>query len=233
MVSDKLGAIQISACLRFVGQDRKDISQHDQSQLFECAKGYNMPDLEIDAEQAIDALCQDIARHVELEGTEGAVLGLSGGLDSSVLAALAVKALGSDRVTLIYLFDRDSDRAIAANAELMAEHLDVPLEGGWTYPSEMRIRGVYKPLFIKLLRFSTIVAKVSSGSYRLICGETPFKTTLRVGLFGEVLRPWYKRLLFGMTMHHVDVGFSQRHKFRRAILERIAKRAEPLSDRRR
>lgn len=179
-----------------------------------------MPELRIDAEQAIEAICHDIARHVELEGTGGAILGLSGGLDSSVLAALAVKALGSDRVTLIYLFDHDSGRAIATNAELMAKHLDVPLEV-MDISSEMKKRGVYKPLFIKLLRLSTIVAWVSANSYRLICGETPFKSTLRVGR-GEVLKPWYKRLLFGLTMHHVDAGFTRRHLFRRTILERFA-----------
>ena len=180
-----------------------------------------MPDLKIDAEQAIDTICRDIARHIERERTEGVVLGLSGGLDSSVLAALAVKALGSDRVTLIYLFDHDSDQAIAANADLMAKQLEIELEV-MDISREMQNRGIYKPLFIKLLRLSSTVARLSAGSYRLICGETPFKTTLRVGR-GEVLRPWYKRLLFGLTMHHVDFGFSERHKFRRVILERIAK----------
>jgi NAD+ synthase len=180
-----------------------------------------VPDLTIDAEQAIVAICHDIARHVELEETEGAILGLSGGLDSAVLAALAVRALGADRVTPIYLFDHDSDRAIAANAELMAELLNVPLEV-MDISGEMKKRGVYRPLFIKLLRLSSVVAWVSANSYRLICGETPFKSTLRVGR-GETLKPWYKRLLFGLTMRHVDAGFSHRHTFRRTILERIAR----------
>ncbi|PUB17439.1 NAD(+) synthase [Yoonia sediminilitoris] len=179
-----------------------------------------MPDLGIDAEQAIDAICRDIAHHIEREGTKGVVLGLSGGLDSSVLAALAVRALGSDHVTLVYLFDHDSDQSIAANAHLVAKHLKIELEV-IDITREIQNRGVYKPLFIKLLRLSTIVARLSAGSYLLICGETPFKSTLRVGR-GEVLRPWYKRLLFGLTMHHVDFGFSQRHTFRREILERMA-----------
>lgn len=180
-----------------------------------------MPDLKIDAEKAIDTICRNIAHHIEREATEGAILGLSGGLDSSVLAALAVQALGPDRVALVYLFDHDSDKTIAANAELVANHLNVALEEMDISP-EMQKRGVYKPLFIRLLRLSPIVGRVSARSYRLICGETPFKSTLRVGR-GEVLRPWYKRVLFGLTMHHVDVGFSQRHIFRRAILERIAR----------
>jgi len=180
-----------------------------------------VPDLRIDTGQAINAICDDIARRGEGEGTNGVALGMSGGLDSSVLAALAAKAVGPDHVTLIYLFDHDSDEAIAANAKLMAKHLNLELEV-MDISGEMKKRGVYKPLFIKLLRLSTLVAKVSAGSYRLICGETPFKTTLRVG-GGEDLKPWYKKLLYGMTMFHIDDGFTKRHQFRRAVLERIAK----------
>ncbi|MZR13378.1 NAD(+) synthase [Maritimibacter sp. DP07] len=180
-----------------------------------------MPNLMINADEAINAICRDIVRHVDRAGTEGVVLGLSGGLDSSVLAALAVRAVGPDRVTLIYLFDHDSDREIAANASLLAEHLGLDLEIR-DISGEMRKRGVYKPLFIRMLRLSSVVARISAGSYRLICGETPFKTTLRVGR-GEAIHPWYKKLLFGLTMHHVDFGFSQRHQFRRAILEKVAR----------
>ncbi|HYM93990.1 MAG TPA: hypothetical protein VET23_07615, partial [Chitinophagaceae bacterium] len=39
---------------------------------------------------------------------KGAVVGISGGIDSSVTLALAVKALGSDRVTGIMLPEKDS-----------------------------------------------------------------------------------------------------------------------------
>jgi NAD+ synthase len=192
----------------------------------DLGEGHVVPDLKIDADKAIDAICRDIARRIEREGTDGVVLGLSGGLDSSVLAALAAKAVGPDRVTAIYLCDQDSDRAIAANAELMAKHLNLELEVT-DISGEMEKRDVYRPLFIKLLRLSPVVAKVSAGGYRLVCGETVFKTTLRVGR-GEKLRPWYKKLLYGMTMHHVDAGFSKRHQFRRTILEQVA-RARNLS----
>lgn len=180
-----------------------------------------MLDLTIDAEAAIEAICRDIATRVEHEGTDGVVFGLSGGLDSSVLAALAVKALGPERVKVVYLFDRDSDRTIAANATLMAKTLGLRLEV-FDITEEMNRRGVYRPLFIRLLRLSRLVAKISSGSYRIICGESPFKSTLRVG-GGETLRPWYKRVMFGLSMHHVDVGFAERHKHRRDVLENLAR----------
>src|SRR5690606_18295850 len=38
----------------------------------------------------------------------GAVVGLSGGVDSSVVAALAVRALGPDRVIALFMPERDS-----------------------------------------------------------------------------------------------------------------------------
>jgi NAD+ synthase len=176
--------------------------------------------LEIETAKAKDAICDAISQRVVSKGASGAILGLSGGLDSSVLAALAVAALGPEKVIVIYLFDHDSDTSIAENASLMAKHLGLELEV-LDISGEMKKRGVYKPLFIKLLRISSLVAKLSAAGYRLICGETPFKSTLRVGR-GEILRPWYKRLLFNMTMRHVDYGFAQRHTFRRTLLERLA-----------
>lgn len=180
-----------------------------------------MLDLRVDATQAVDEMSKYLKHIVERDDSRGVILGLSGGLDSCVLAALAVHALGPQSVTVVYLFDGDSDPNIARNARLMAKSLGLTLEES-DISEEMENRGVYAATFTKLLRFSDVVARVSTASYRLICGETPFKSTLRVGS-GETLRPWYKRLMFNMTMRHVDAGFTQRHIFRRNILERIAK----------
>ncbi|PRY81515.1 asparagine synthase-related protein [Marivita geojedonensis] len=149
-----------------------------------------MRPLEIDADRAIEAICNAISEKVTRDMSEGVILGLSGGLDSSVLAALAVKALGAGKVTVVYLFDRDSDAGIGRNARLMAQHLGLELEI-LDISEEMKNSQVYKPLFIKLLRLSPLIAKLSAGSYRVICGESPFKSTLRVGR-GEHLSPCTK-----------------------------------------
>jgi len=179
------------------------------------------PDLSIVTEEAIKAITTYLKDTMKREKRAGILLGMSGGLDSSVLAALAARAVGPERLHMAYLSDADSSKDIGANAHLMADWLGIDLE---LVPitQEMRVRGVYKPVFIKALRLSPIVAKISAGRYRVLCGETPFKSTLRIGA-GERLRPWYKRLMFNMTMHHVDAGFSARHIWRREILEDMAK----------
>jgi NAD+ synthase len=48
--------------------------------------------------RAIDRIMEFIRREVEESGVSGVVIGLSGGVDSSLTAALCVRALGKDRV---------------------------------------------------------------------------------------------------------------------------------------
>jgi len=52
----------------------------------------------IDLKSAIDEIVDFIRGRVEESGASGVVLGLSGGIDSSLTAALCVRALGRDRV---------------------------------------------------------------------------------------------------------------------------------------
>jgi NAD+ synthase len=53
------------------------------------------------------------------------VVAISGGIDSSVCAALAVRAFGPGRVHLLILPEHDSDPDSAARANLLASHLGV------------------------------------------------------------------------------------------------------------
>lgn len=179
-----------------------------------------MLDLHVDGTKVVGEILKYLKQIVERENSRGVALGLSGGMDSCVLATLAVRALGPQSVTVVYIFDQDSDPNIARNARYIADNLGLNLEE-LNISEDMSKRGVYASAFTKLLRLSGLVAKITTACYRIICGETPFKSTLRVG-GGETLRPWYKRLLFNMTMRHVEAGFIQRHIFRRNILERIA-----------
>lgn len=55
----------------------------------------------------------------------GLVVAMSGGIDSSVCVALAVSALGADKVFGLILPERDSSLASAANARLLATHLGI------------------------------------------------------------------------------------------------------------
>ena len=57
----------------------------------------------------------------------GAVLGLSGGLDSAVVAYLSARALGSDKVTALSLPDRDSKMVHRQDAERITAELGICL----------------------------------------------------------------------------------------------------------
>jgi NAD+ synthase len=58
----------------------------------------------------------------------GLVVAISGGVDSSVCAALAVRALGARRVFALILPERDSASSSARNAHVLAAHLGVHVE---------------------------------------------------------------------------------------------------------
>jgi NAD+ synthase len=74
-----------------------------------------------------DELQEAIRKHVL--GTfrrRGAIIGISGGIDSAVTMALAAKALGPDKVIGIMLPERDSSKESARLATLLAEKFEVP-----------------------------------------------------------------------------------------------------------
>jgi len=81
--------------------------------------------LRLNPELACQALVSFIKDAVETTGTEGVVLGLSGGIDSALSAALAVPALGADRVHALLLPHRTSSPDSATDAEAVASDLEL------------------------------------------------------------------------------------------------------------
>lgn len=57
----------------------------------------------------------------------GLVVAISGGIDSSVCAALAVRAIGSERVQALILPEKDSSGHSAVRGRALAEHLKMPV----------------------------------------------------------------------------------------------------------
>lgn len=82
--------------------------------------------LRIDAEQETARICESIRDHVfgKLR-KKGVVLGLSGGIDSSVAAALCVKALGADRVLGLLMPEHDSSSDSESLGQLLADHFGI------------------------------------------------------------------------------------------------------------
>ena len=84
-------------------------------------------------EQMRLALELGLRDYVEKNGFRDVVLGLSGGIDSALTAALAVEALGPERVVCVSMPSRYSSEATRADARKLAEnlgarYLELPIE---------------------------------------------------------------------------------------------------------
>jgi NAD+ synthase len=85
--------------------------------------------LELAAAAEVERICAWIVQ--EVSGTlhrRGVIVAMSGGVDSSVCAALAVRALGAGKVYGLLLPERDSKRSSADQGRTVADHLGMRYE---------------------------------------------------------------------------------------------------------
>jgi NAD+ synthase len=82
--------------------------------------------LSLDAEAEIERIAQALRAQVLSEfRRRGAVLGLSGGIDSSVVAALCVRAFGKDKVLGLFMPERHSSDDALTLGRMLAEALGI------------------------------------------------------------------------------------------------------------
>jgi NAD+ synthase len=82
--------------------------------------------LDIDAEAVATDIAQALSRQVlETLRRRGIVVGLSGGIDSSVVTALAARALGPDRVVALLMPEADSSPASLELGQMVARRFGV------------------------------------------------------------------------------------------------------------
>lgn len=103
---------------------------------------WSVLDLDCSAERT--RLASELRRITSRElHKRGLVVAISGGIDSSVCAALAVEAVGAARVLCLILPERDSDPDSATRARLLAAHLGVSTETRDIEPA-LRAIGCYE-----------------------------------------------------------------------------------------
>ena len=88
---------------------------------------HNNP-LSLDGERT----CQQVAEFIESQrkdlNRDGILIGLSGGLDSAVVAYISVGGVDKERINFLYLPDKDSKSRHRKDAVLIAQVLNIPLQ---------------------------------------------------------------------------------------------------------
>jgi len=107
--------------------------------LKKCAKGFQEEALIIDTEKdetnleppkeklddLYQALTLGVRDYFKKQGFKKACLGLSGGIDSALVACIAKDALGSENVLALFMPSRFSSSESARDAKLLAKHLHI------------------------------------------------------------------------------------------------------------
>ncbi len=171
--------------------------------------------LAIDCQKVSLKIEEFIKGVVDAHSANGVIIGLSGGIDSAVLATLSVRALGKDKVSLFYLYDRDSEKGFRIRAEILARWLDWKLEVVDIEPA-MRKKGLYQPEAMKIIAFSSLFNRLLNRLYFFLFQESPFLLTISQKERGE---NWLKGFLFSSGILPIERSFNIRHRYRREVLE--------------
>ena len=82
--------------------------------------------LDIDCENEVNRICASMTNSIRKQfKRQGAVVGLSGGIDSSVTAALCVRALGKEHVLGVLMPEKDSSPETLELSRRVANHLAI------------------------------------------------------------------------------------------------------------
>jgi len=176
--------------------------------------------LKIDTKCEAESIEENIRKLLEANSAGGIVMGLSGGIDSAVLAALTVRAVGTERLLAYNLYDKDSSKQLRAKAQLVADWLGIHLELQDITP-EMRKTKIYSPLIMKIINLSGFINRcLYAKPIRSVCPQSPFISALsREDFSGNKI----KRFVYKNTIGSIEAAFNARHRYRRKFLEQKAK----------
>jgi len=145
-----------------------------------------------------------------------AIIGLSGGLDSSLTSLLAVKALGSDSVKLINIPERDSKPIHRQHALLLARLLGIDLKIINISPALRRL-GIYRLLPLSLIPGRRLKARlIEFGQKEFLSGTGGEFLSIRLDASGG---PWVAKS---------NAYVCAKHRIRSVVLYKEAERSNGL-----
>lgn len=137
--------------------------------------------MDIQVEQVASKIEAFIAEKVTEFARDGAILGMSGGIDSTVTAILAVRALGAEKVLALLLPERDSSRESRTDALTVIKDLKIAYRTVNLTPL-LSALGIYHLNPLRILGRWTFREKVVKAEYQRqaeILQETPFRAGLQ------------------------------------------------------
>lgn len=111
-----------------------------------CEKGEIVRPCE-ELEDVYRAMVLGLRDYVTRNRFPGVVIGMSGGIDSALSAAVAVDALGADKVWCVMMPSRYTSQESLEDAELCCERLGVRLDSVAIEPAVQAFGGMLAPLF--------------------------------------------------------------------------------------
>ena len=178
--------------------------------------------MSIDPQQASTIVIDFLKRKIQQTHSDGICLGLSGGVDSAVLATLAVRAAGASAVHSLHLHDRDSNPRSLGLARDLGKQLGIRFEARAITPI-LKEQGAYASSVVRLAGCSPRLARgvIWTGwyVYRCLAKENPFNVVLRRG---EPFKGRLARGIYSALADSVERSFSVKHITRRRILEDYA-----------
>ena len=169
-------------------------------------------------EQNYRCLCLGLSDYVRKNGFPGVLLGLSGGIDSALSAAIAVDALGADRVRAVMLPSPYTSPHSLEDAAECARLLDIKIDTVPISPAMDAVDQALAPLFAGLADDTTeeniqsrtrgLLLMAMSNKFGQMVLTTGNKSEMSVGystLYGDmcggysVLKDVYKTDVFAMS----------------------------------
>ncbi len=170
----------------------------------------------IDPERVSQELETFIKTSVGSFNRQGIIVGLSGGLDSSVILALSVAAIGSNKVLGLIMPERDSSPDSESDARLLAEILGIRVEKV-DLTSILGEMGIYSHIPKAIFAQKKIADAVNKGTYKLITRLTG-KRPLLSGLDGTSFGP----------LKRANAYYRMKHRLRMVLLYSYAERENLL-----
>jgi NAD+ synthase len=171
--------------------------------------------LQIDCDRVVGAIKEQIQSLLQRDSREAVLMGISGGIDSALLAALSVEAVGRRRVKALFIYDRYYQDKPLTMIRLLAKKL------GFSYKlvridKQLKDLNAYSTPLVKMENVSGEINKLAYQLSHKIRGESYYLSRLRT--------PKVRKNKIGIP------GFRavKAHILRRLILEKKAERENLL-----